>query len=500
LIKAVAGGGGKGMRRVDRAEDFAEALAGARREALAAFGNDRALIEKFIDNPRHVEIQVFADAHGNVVHLNERDCSLQRRHQKVIEEAPAPGMTPDLRAQMGAAAVAAARAVGYVGAGTVEFIVDGAAFPNGGFWFMEMNTRLQVEHPVTEAITGIDLVAWQFRVAAGEPLPLAQADIRVDGHAVEARLCAEDPSNGFLPSTGKIWALRWPADARVDAGVEQGGAVSPHYDPMIAKIIAHGATRDEALDRLSRALGETIVAGPRVNAAFLKALCDAPDFRAGHFDTGFIGAHLDALGAAPRAPDARAIAFGAAAMAAAERARLFPADRRGPWDVADGFEFGSVRRTPCPVVADGVPRRCVVDGEAGSFEGEIETARLSEGVWRSADGALIGVEADGDMLVLREGRQTRVARPAYADDGRTTGDASNAVVAPMHGKLAAVFVLAGERVRKGQRVAVVEAMKMEHALVAPLAGVVAEIRAREGAQVAQGAVLMAIDPDEGAAA
>src|SRR5919112_1807666 len=298
LIKAVAGGGGKGMRRVEKVADFDAALESAQREAQSSFGDPRVLVEKYILSPRHIEIQVFADSHGNVVHLFERDCSLQRRHQKVIEEAPAPGMPPEMREVMGRAAVEAARAVGYVGAGTVEFIADGReGLRPDRFYFMEMNTRLQVEHPVTEAITGLDLVELQFRVAGGETLPFKQEDLRMSGHAVEARLYAEDPEHGFLPSTGKLWALSFPEDegVRIDTGVEAGDEVTPYYDPMIAKVIAHGATRDEALDRLAAALGGTVVAGPKTNVAFLKRLCEAPEFRAGQFATGFIERNLDAL-------------------------------------------------------------------------------------------------------------------------------------------------------------------------------------------------------------
>ena len=278
LIKAIAGGGGKGMRRVDAEADFEAALEGAAREAQGAFGDSRVLIEKYVARPRHIEMQIFGDKQGNVVHLFERDCSLQRRHQKVIEESPAPGLSDAMRSAMSAAAIAAGKAIGYVGAGTVEFIADSSqGLRPDGFFFMEMNTRLQVEHPVTEAITGLDLVEWQFRVAAGEPLPLSQSEIRRSGCAVEARLYAEDPDHGFLPSAGKIYALRLPQGegVRVDTGVEAGGEVTPFYDPMIAKIIAHGASRDEALDRLGLALDETLVAGPRTNAPLLSALCKA---------------------------------------------------------------------------------------------------------------------------------------------------------------------------------------------------------------------------------
>ena len=303
LIKAIAGGGGKGMRKVEKHAEFEAALEAAQREAMSAFGEARVLLEKYVTSPRHIEIQVMADAHGNAIHLNERDCSLQRRHQKVIEEAPAPGMTPDLRAAIGAAAVKAAKAVGYTGAGTVEFIADGAGkLRPDGFWFMEMNTRLQVEHPVTEAITGLDLVEWQFRVAAGEPLPLAQDEVPLNGHAIEARLYAEDPERGFLPSTGRLVALKLPEGEgiRVDTGVETGSDITAFYDPMIAKLIAHGATREQALARLGGALERTIVAGPRSNVAFLGALCRAKEFRAGAVDTGFIERNGDALGLVSR--------------------------------------------------------------------------------------------------------------------------------------------------------------------------------------------------------
>ncbi len=504
MIKAAAGGGGRGMRRVNAAADFADALASARREATSAFGDDRVVIESFVANPRHVEVQIFADAHGGVVHLFERDCSLQRRHQKVIEEAPAPGLTPAMRAAMGEAATRAARAVGYVGAGTVEFIAPGGAAFGERFWFMEMNTRLQVEHPVTEAIAGVDLVEWQFRVAAGEPLPLRQDQLSINGHAVEARLYAEDPASGFLPSTGRLWALRLPAGEgiRVDAGVEEGGEVTRHYDPMIAKIIAHGADRDQALDRLSRALCETIVAGPRVNVAFLRALCDAPGFRAGDFDTGFIDANAAALGAGPRVADPRAIAFGAAVMAARERARLFPADGAG-WDAADGFQLGGPRVATMRVEADGQRAAIALEWRNGApiarlgDAGETATRAPDDLFWRSADGALIAVEAADETLVIGAGVQTSVRAPDYRGANEGAAGEAGAVVSPLHGKLVALFVQAGDVVRKNQRVAVVEAMKMEHALIAPIAGHVVEVSAKEGAQVARGARLVMIAPTEG---
>ncbi len=500
LIKAVAGGGGKGMRRVDDAAGFVAALEGARREALAFFGNDRVLIEKYIDAPRHIEMQIFGDAHGGAVHLFERDCSLQRRHQKVIEEAPAPGMTAAMREAMGRAAVGAARAVGYVGAGTVEFIAEGGANLTGNFWFMEMNTRLQVEHPVTEAITGIDLVEWQFRVAAGERLPLTQDDIRLEGHAVEARLCAEDPETGFLPSTGKLWALRLPAGEglRVDGGVEEGGEVTPHYDPMIAKIIARGPTRDVALDRLSAALGATLVAGPRCNVGFLKALCDAPAFRAGSFDTGFIAANPEAFGARPRARDEGVIALGAASLIAAGSR---PGD--DPWSEPDAFQLSGERDTVQRFDAEGEIVNVSVSwrdgGPVARFGAARAGARRDGPFWRCEDAGLTCVPAGDEMLVLRGGRQTRVgpfdaSRLAAAEGGAAGG----AVRSPMHGKLVALLVSAGDVVTSGQRLAIVEAMKMEHALVAPFAGRVARTSFARGAQVAQGATIVLIEPEKGA--
>src|SRR5580658_4887764 len=321
LIKPAAGGGGRGLRRVDKHAEFEAALEGAIREAESAFGSSRVLLEKYVAAPRHIEIQVFADGHGNVIHLGERDCSLQRRHQKVIEEAPAPGMTPELRAQMGAAAVEAARAVGYTGAGTVEFVADSTkGLRADAFWFIEMNTRLQVEHPVTEAVTGLDLVAWQFEVAAGGKLPLSQSQVRLEGHAIEARVYAEDPESGFLPSTGRVVAFDVPGGIRVESGVEAGGEVTPFYDAMIAKLSAQAPSRKAALDRIIEALDATLIAGVRSNVAFLGALCRTPEFRQGKVDTGFIDRNLAKLGAAPHAPDCAAAALGVEHLLAKEGA------------------------------------------------------------------------------------------------------------------------------------------------------------------------------------
>ncbi|MCW5689054.1 MAG: carbamoyl-phosphate synthase subunit L, partial [Pseudolabrys sp.] len=406
LIKAVAGGGGKGMRRVDKHADFDDALEGAMREAQNAFGDARVLIEKYITAPRHIEMQVFADTHGNAIHLNERDCSLQRRHQKVIEEAPAPGMSAALRAEMGAAAVAAAKAAGYVGAGTIEFIADGAGgLKSGGFWFMEMNTRLQVEHPVTEAITGLDLVEWQFRIANGEPLPLKQDQVPLEGHAVEARLYAEDPEKSFLPSTGRLIALDFPAaeGLRVDTGVETGDEVTPFYDPMIAKLIAKAETRGEALDRLADALDATVVIGPRSNAGFLAALARAPDFRNGEFDTGFIDAHLTELGAGPQPLDHAAAAFGAQALVERERELLLArtASYDSPWDADDGFQLSGTRRLIVPLTAEGHNLNAEVVYEGG------EAVLRVEGSGPADDATAIATEEA--VYVLRRGRQTKLS-------------------------------------------------------------------------------------------
>jgi 3-methylcrotonyl-CoA carboxylase alpha subunit len=449
------------------------------------------LIEKYVTAPRHVEIQVFADRHGNVIHLNERDCSLQRRHQKVIEEAPAPGMTAELRAAMGAAAIAAARAVGYQGAGTVEFIADGArGLRPDGFWFMEMNTRLQVEHPVTEAVTGFDLVEWQFRVAAGEPLPAAQDEVPLDGHAVEARIYAEDPDRGFLPSTGKIHALRLPdgEGIRVDAGVAAGDEVTPFYDPMIAKVIAHGATREEAIDRLTGALDRTVVAGVRNNTGFLAALVRAEAFRAGRHDTGFIEQNLAAL-AGVHGPDPAAIAAGAARLFARERARIADAaadSEPSPWDAGDGFQLSGRRETALALDADGHAATATVRYLSG------EPWVTVEGEAAPSDAHVI--DGDAAVYVLRRGRQTVVRlRTLDPFDAAHLGEGGR-VTAPMHGKVIEILVAAGDTVHKGQRLAVIEAMKMEHALVAPVDGTVAELRVGAGGQVAEGALVMTIEP------
>jgi 3-methylcrotonyl-CoA carboxylase alpha subunit len=496
LIKPAAGGGGRGMRRVDKHADFDAALEGAVREAQSSFGSSRVLIEKYVQSPRHIEIQVFADNFGNTIHLGERDCSLQRRHQKVIEESPAPGMTAELRAKIGAAAVEAAKAVGYSGAGTVEFVADGSkGLREDAFWFIEMNTRLQVEHPVTEEVTGLDLVEWQFRVAANEKLVLGQDQVHLSGHAIEARVYAEDPEHGFLPSTGKIVALELPKDIRVDSGVEAGGEVTPYYDAMIAKLIAHAPTREAAIDKLAAALDRTLIAGPRCNVSFLDKLCRTAEFREGKVDTGFIDRNLAALGAVPQPPDKAAAARGAAhllakkseAPRAGDAASDFSsASFSSPWDARDGFQLSDVRTIALPIVADG----------------ETETATLTYGGWGvqvAVDGAPAATDArvfdaGDEAYVLRNGRQTRVHLKDFsaAAAGENGGDGT--IKAPMHGKVLEILARPGDRVTAGQRLAVIEAMKMEHTLRAPFDSTVARVSSAAGAQVVEGAEIMVLEP------
>jgi 3-methylcrotonyl-CoA carboxylase alpha subunit len=491
LVKAVAGGGGKGMRRVDHPRDFRAALASARSEAASAFGNPAVLIEKFIPNPRHVEIQVFGDSHGNVVHLFERDCSLQRRHQKVIEEAPAPGMTPETRAAMGAAAVQAARAIGYRGAGTVEFIAEGTGgLRPDGFWFMEMNTRLQVEHPVTEAVTGTDLVEWQIRVAAGEPLPRAQTDLALTGHAVEARLYAEDPARSFLPATGTLARLAFPDTARIDTGVREGDAITPHYDPLIAKVIVHGPDRATALTRLARALGETTVAGSTTNLGFLARLVSHPEVRAGRLDTGLIDRHLAAL-AGPRPPSP-------AVRATAALAALGLLDARDPFT---GFALWAPLLRPVKLrIGDETWEHAVavegrgrfrVDGRAVAVTGAGDDLRVT------LDGARcrLRVVAHGAAVTVLDGAEAHVAELPDPGPGAAAATASgDEVRAPMPGLVKRLAARPGQAVEAGAVLVVLEAMKMEHGLAAPRAGVVAEVRVEEGAQVAEGSLLLALEP------
>ena len=495
LIKAIAGGGGRGMRRVDAHVEFDAQLESAIREAEAAFGDGRVMIEKYIASPRHIELQVFADSHGSCVHLYERDCSAQRRHQKVVEESPAPGLPEETRAAMAKAATDAALAAGYVGAGTVEFIVDPSrGLKPGDFYFLEMNTRLQVEHPVTEAVTGLDLVEWQFRVAAGEPLPLGQDQIRSSGAAVEARVYAEDPEHDFLPSAGRIHVMNLKGEeglkgVRVDTGFAAGDAVTPYYDPMIAKVIVHGASREAALAALLKELDDAVVIGPKTNLAFLSALLRSPEFAAGTIDTGFIDANLGRLGAQPHPPDRQAVHAAARLLIERrEKGRPSPLAPFDPWRVADSFELVGSRRIGLDVAVDGVPMRAhLVEGaNVERFEGE--------GGARGGEVTLYA--ADSGVYAFAGGRQAlvRLIDP-FANAGRASDEGDSAIRAPMNGRLVALAVHEGETVEAGKRLAVVEAMKMEHALIAPHSGVVRGLAASLGDQVEMGERLMRVEAE-----
>jgi 3-methylcrotonyl-CoA carboxylase alpha subunit len=505
LIKASAGGGGKGMRRVDRAEDFEAALTSCKREAINAFGDDHVLVEKYVLKPRHIEIQVFGDKHGGCMYLFERDCSVQRRHQKVLEEAPAPGMTPARRAAMGQAAVDAAKAVGYVGAGTVEFIAN----PDGSFYFMEMNTRLQVEHPVTEMITGLDLVEWQLRVAAGEPLPLSQEQLAIDGHAIEARIYAEDPDKGFLPSTGRLIHLAPPAEndhVRVDTGVEQGDEITPYYDPMIAKLIVWGADRRQALARMRQALAQYRVVGVQNNVEFLARLVAVPSFAEADLDTGLIEREQALL-----FPKAAAIPHDVWLLAAlaellrearlAESAAANAADRSSPWRVLDGWRLnGHARRTitlhggdehqavDVAVVAGGCElalgaQRVFARGTLGP-DSQLQ-AQLGERRLRAT------VVASGERRhVFFEGRSWPLSVVNTLHVGGGGEEAAGGLKAPMPGKVIALIAVPGTTVDKGAPLLVLEAMKMEHTISAPRKGVVKGFRYAPGDQVVDGADLV----------
>jgi len=460
LIKAVAGGGGKGMRLVEAPGDFAEALASCQREAAASFGNAHVLIEKYILSPRHIEVQVFGDTHGNVVHLFERDCSLQRRHQKVIEEAPAPGMDHATRAALCAAAVRAAKAVNYRGAGTIEFIADGSGALNADrIWFMEMNTRLQVEHPVTEAITGIDLVEWQLRVASGEPLPLMQDAITMAGHAVEARLYAEDPAAGFLPSVGRLDHFRLPQTGRIDSGVEQGDSISPFYDPMMAKLIHHAPTREAALAGLA-GMARAVECWPvRTNAAFVaRALAD-PDVVAGRLDTGLVGRRAEQWAARPVPGSAllQAVAW----------------HLNGPLPALPGWRLNAAA-APVMVRLD--------DGET------VHVVTLSEPDGRSITGTPRGI-------IASEQGATWLIRP-WRPAGAEAAEGAGTLHAPMPGLVTAVMVAVGDRVAKGQTLLTLEAMKMEQAIKSPLDGLVAELPVTAGQQVGAEALLVRVEKDQ----
>ena len=461
LIKAVAGGGGKGMRKVDDAADFIDALASCQREATSSFGNAHVLIEKYIQRPRHIEEQVFGDTHGNIVHLFERDCSLQRRHQKVIEEAPAPGMDEATREQLCAAAVKAAKAVDYVGAGTIEFIADASeGLRADRIWFMEMNTRLQVEHPVTEEITGVDLVEWQLRVASGEPLPKRQDELSINGWAIEARLYAENPATGFLPSIGPLDHLEFPEELRIDTGVAQGGEVSPFYDPMVAKLISWGENRDEAIDHLRDGIDGTEVWPVKTNAGFLGRLLELDEFGLGDVDTGLIAREVEDL-VHPSEPEPEELAEVAALLCAS------PGD--GPVSALLGFRLNAPLRAEARLMDDA---------------GNIHVVAFDE------------VEADeptADVLAFADG----FARRYVLDEPRGSGHSAagdGAILSPMPGRIIAVDVKSGDTVIKGQKLVTLEAMKMEHSLTAPFDGVVAELNAETGAQVQVEALLVRIQP------
>jgi acetyl-CoA carboxylase biotin carboxylase subunit len=496
LIKAVAGGGGKGMRKVDAAGEFAAALDGAKREAKSAFGDDRVLIEKYVSRPRHIEMQVFGDSRGNAVHLFERDCSLQRRHQKVIEEAPAPGMTATMRAKMGEAAVKAAKAVGYAGAGTVEFIVDASeGLKADRFWFMEMNTRLQVEHPVTEAITGLDLVEWQLRIAAGEALPKRQEDIHAHGHAIEARLYAEDPDKGFLPSVGRLEILRLPETRdgiRVDAGVREGDEVTIFYDPMIAKVIAWDETREGAAAKLSDTLANTEVAGVRTNAGFLVRALRQPDFVAGEIDTGFIERHSAELTPVRSGLPAHILARAASFIVEERRALHCGGD---PWDAQDGFRVaGDSSETIEFVVGNKRVGVRIVHRRGGAMgltvDGRVFDAHAASAA-RLSSGAIAVMES-GETWMLS------LYDPLAAADA--TGVATDLVSTPMPGKIVQVLVKAGDKVKRGQALAVLEAMKMEHTLSAPADAKVMSVDVAPGDQVTDGATVVRFEMEKNKAA
>ncbi len=513
LLKASAGGGGKGMRVVESPGDLEDAIASAKRESAAAFGDDRLLIERYLARPRHVELQIFADSRGNFVHLFERDCSIQRRHQKVVEEAPAPGLSDDRRREMAAAAEALVRAIGYVGAGTVEFIVD----EDGAFYFMEMNTRLQVEHPVTEMITGLDLVEWQLRVAAGEPLPRTQEEIAVDGHAIEVRLYAEDPSRDFLPAAGRLFHLRFPEEGphlRIDTGVVAGDEIGIHYDPLIAKIIVWDRDRDGAVRHLRSALARTEVAGTVTNLAFLAAVSGHPDFAAARIDTGFVARHRDALVPPPAPAPDTVLALAALRLlldrnARARAAAAASADPYSPWHRTDGWRLNDDHYTMARLI-DGERRVAfrihfrsegyVMDlpGGPATVSGALEDA---ETVAAELDGVRVRAPAvlEGrTVTVLLDGREYRLAVDDPAAAAEEAGDAAAArVIAPMPGRIIEVRVAAGDTVSRGDPLVVMEAMKMEHVIVAPAGGRIARVRHGTGEQVDEGAELIAFEaPDE----
>ncbi|SHM53398.1 3-methylcrotonyl-CoA carboxylase alpha subunit [Pseudomonas asturiensis] len=492
LLKATAGGGGKGMKVVERHSELAEALASAQREALSSFGDSRMLVEKYVLQPRHVEIQVFADQHGHCLYLNERDCSIQRRHQKVVEEAPAPGLSPERRQAMGEAAVKAAQAIGYVGAGTVEFLLDA----RGEFFFMEMNTRLQVEHPVTEYITGLDLVEWQIRVARGEPLPITQAQVPLIGHAIEVRLYAEDPTNDFLPATGTLDLYREPKPGhgrRVDSGVGEGDHISSFYDPMLGKLIAWGENREEARLRLLGMLDEFAVGGVKTNLAFLRRIIAHPAFADGQLDTGFIPRHQARL-----FPEQQPLpeAFWQAAAEAfrqSEPQRTRDDDPASPWSTASGFRAGLPSEIDLNLECNAVRNRVRLRNDSASrYRLSAETLHVeSDGVRQQhlamRRGSSLYLKWDGELYTVTQPDPIAQADMNHAQHG--------GLVAPMNGSIVRVLVESGQRVEAGSLLVVLEAMKMEHSIRAASPGVVTALHCQEGDMVNEGTVLVAVESD-----
>ena len=503
LIKARAGGGGKGMRKVEAASEFASALESAKREAAASFGDDRVLIEKYIQSPRHIEVQVFGDSHGSIVHLYERDCSLQRRHQKVIEEAPAPGMTDALRTAMTNAAVKAAQAIEYEGAGTIEFIVDGSRMDEDHFWFMEMNTRLQVEHPVTEMIIGVDLVEWQLRVASGEALPLSQDEIDIDGHAFEARLYAEDAANDFLPATGTLSYLRFSDNARIETGVRESDTITAFYDPMIAKVVSHGTTRQEALQALDQALSETRIVGSVTNLSFLSALARHEGFRKGDVDTGLIARDYETL-IGNASPD-----IIHKALACLIFSNVFDGNRDTFIQTLGSWQLWGAPEWPLELVGpSGEFKARIKKLGASFFDVCVEDEKIN---FKAQQGGGIGnilvdqdgyqttysyVVTGGDVTVFDGAKAYTFSEKRSFGTGGDEGGGSNRIIAPMPGLVTAIHRQAGDIVAKGDPILVMEAMKMEHALEAQMDGVISELSVKAGEQVEKGMILAVLEGQE----
>lgn len=511
IIKASAGGGGKGMRAVQQAADFLEALAGAKRESKASFGDDHVLVERYLTKPRHVEIQVFADSHGNAVHLFERDCSIQRRHQKVLEESPAPGLAPELREKMGKAAIQAAQAIGYVGAGTVEFLLD----EDGSFYFMEMNTRLQVEHPVTEMITGQDLVEWQFRVAGGEHLPLAQQDLAIGGHAIEVRVYAEDPARDFLPSIGRISHLRTPAESthiRIDTGIRERDEVSIYYDPMVAKLIVWDTDRAGALRRLKSALADFQVVGVTTNIGFLGRIAAHPAFSAGNFDTSFIERHRSELFLETAPASDRILALACLDVLlrrtaeAASSADSSP-DPYSPWHFTSGWRLNCDNQYDLHFLDGEEPVKVTVHYRQSGYELELPGGKLLVRGQFNTEGNILAdlggtrimatvVRHGADLTIMEQGRShTLIIHDPSVPDDEAEG-ASGCLSAPMPGKVVAVLVEVGDEVEKGAPLMILEAMKMEHTISSPRAGVIAQINYNIGGLVNDGAELLSLGVEE----